>query len=64
LLGVQEAVGSNPAVPTFRFNHLEGAAWLLFPFGDAFGDALDFENRRDMRCTLICSFLTFNNYSY
>jgi hypothetical protein len=46
LLGVQEAVGSNPAVPTFRINNLEGANRLPFPFGDAFGDAFNFLMRR------------------
>jgi hypothetical protein len=34
LLGVQEAVGSNPAVPTIFLNSL---ARLPFPFSTAFG---------------------------
>ena len=40
LLGVQEAVGSNPAVPTFRINHLRASERRPFCFADSFADSL------------------------
>jgi len=42
LLGVQEAVGSNPAVPTFRIKNLRALTRCPFCFGDSFGDLLEF----------------------
>jgi len=41
LLGVQEAVGSNPAVPTFRIRNLRAPKRRPFCFGDIFGDIFD-----------------------
>jgi hypothetical protein len=41
LLGVQEAVGSNPAVPTFRIKSLRAQTMRPFCFGDIFGDIFD-----------------------
>jgi len=38
---VQEAVGSNPAVPTFRINSLRALTRCPFCFGDIFGDIFD-----------------------
>lgn len=34
LLGVQEAVSSNLAVPIFNFNHLRASLWCPFCFAD------------------------------
>ncbi len=41
MLGAQEAVGSNPAVPTFRFNHLRASLICPFCFADSFADSLE-----------------------
>jgi hypothetical protein len=38
---VQEAVGSNPAVPTFRINSLRAQTMRPFCFEDIFGDIFD-----------------------
>ena len=42
LLGVQEAVGSNPAVPTIFCNDLQASSGCLFCFADTFADTLGF----------------------
>jgi hypothetical protein len=41
-LGVQEAVGSNPAVPTFRINDLRAQTMRPFCFGATFRDTFNF----------------------
>jgi hypothetical protein len=39
--GVQEAVSSNLAVPTFKINNLRAPKRCPFCFGDIFGDIFD-----------------------
>jgi hypothetical protein len=42
LLGVQEAVSSNLAVPTFKINNLRAPKRCPFCFGATFGATFDF----------------------
>jgi hypothetical protein len=43
-LGVQESVGSNPAVPTFKINNLRAPKRRPFCFGDTFGATFKFSS--------------------
>jgi len=48
LLGVQEAVGSNPAVPTFRINSLRAQTMRPFPFADSSADSFEISQSADI----------------
>jgi hypothetical protein len=62
LLGVQEAVGSNPAVPTFKIKNLRALTRRPFPFGATFGATFksnsvpsrDHQEEASFRCRWKC----------